>query len=112
MAKAINLENGNTIPFTAGQLQQMKSLYLAGSSIRQLSEKFGISCGAVVGRLKAMGVRIRPRGQRCKSSVLDAEAVIKMRADGVAWKSIARTAGRAARTLQDAVKRYQSAANV
>lgn len=107
MAKPINLDHGNTIHFSSDQLAHMKNLYLSGTSIHQLSCKFGISDGAVIGRLKALHIEINPRGRRFMPIAIGIERVIEMRQRSITWRSIAETAGVEIRTLQDAVKRYR-----
>lgn len=50
------------IEFTREQLLQMCRSYRAGKSLNDLSQEYGISITAVTSRLKANGVKIRPRG--------------------------------------------------
>lgn len=107
MTKPINLDHGNTIQFTTEQLRVMRDLYLLGSSIRQLSRKFGISDGAVKGRLKTLNVEINPRGRRFLPIAIGIEKVIEMRQRSISWRYISEAAGIEIRTLQDAVKRYR-----
>lgn len=107
MARPINLDHGNTIQFTTEQLRVMRDLYLLGSSIRQLSSRFGISDGAVKGRLKALHIEIKPRGRRFLPIAIGIDKVIEMRQRSITWRSIAEAAGMEIRTLQDAVKRYR-----
>jgi predicted DNA-binding transcriptional regulator AlpA len=42
--------------------EQIKQMYEAGYSLRQIAEKSGVSKPTIIKRLRAMGVPIRPRG--------------------------------------------------
>lgn len=50
------------IPFTDQQITEMCRMYRKGASLREISEKFGISTQAVRYRLQYRGVKLRPRG--------------------------------------------------
>lgn len=50
------------IDFTREQLLRMCRSYKAGASLHDLSDEYGISITAVAARLRANGVKLRPRG--------------------------------------------------
>lgn len=107
MAKPIDLENGNVIPFTESQLEDMKRMYLSGVSAKKVGERFGIAQQSVTSRLVTMGVELRPKGGLLKADESVARKAACMRAKGWPWRLIEGDLGLSTRTLYDAMKRYQ-----
>lgn len=107
MAKPIDLENGNVIPFTEIQLEDMKRMYLSGLSAKKVGERFGIAQQSVTSRLVTMGVELRPKGGLLKADEPVAKKAVEMRSKGTQWREIEKALGLSTRTLYDAMKRYE-----
>lgn len=78
------------IEFTREQLLNMCRSYRAGASLEALSMEYGISKTAVSRRLKAHGVKLRPRGAPLGGGSSSAkEAILKLLEKGKTIQQIA-----------------------
>lgn len=104
-----------TIELKASQLNHLVRRYLAGVSVKQLSEEFGVSRGAISLRLARAGVALRGRSDaekvkwaRIKSGPKSADAITRQ--CSAAWKAVrgskrsAESLARAAATMAGRVR--------
>jgi len=88
------------IEFTREQLLQMCRSYRAGASLEALGMEYGISKTAVSRRLKAHGVKLRPRGSPLggRSSAAK-DAILKLLEKGKTLQQIAEYMSVTVRTI-------------
>lgn len=93
MRKPIDLNFKGTIKFTDAQLSEMAEMYEAGTTVQDISARFGIGVDAVWGRLSAMGIKSRPVGRPPVFTPENMQAMIEMRRKNRAWSEISRDIG-------------------
>lgn len=80
-------ENG-CIPFTTEQIDAISAMYLAGSSLYEVGDKFGISWSTVRNILHKVGVELRPRGPIRQTTPEVIQDALALRAGGADWPQV------------------------
>lgn len=80
-------ENG-CIPFTTEQIDAISDMYLAGSSVCEIGEKYGMSGSTVRNILKKVGVELRPRGPIRHTTPEVIQDALALRAGGADWPQV------------------------
>ena len=74
-------------------VERVAALYAAGRTTTEISAELGCTPSTVSRRLRAAGVRMRPRGRPATQPGVDAAQIVRLRAEGHTWASIAARVG-------------------
>lgn len=77
------------IKFTKPQEEEMVRLYNTGSTLREISDIYGIDPSTVRYRLMRMGVVMRARKRRCPYTKAQLDQIVAMSKHGYRWYEIA-----------------------